>query len=437
MSEITTKEIENYQEQLNKTAHNNALRRAVMNNGINNASEEEQIKKNLQTTFSHELKTSKVTAQKHSGRCWLFAALNTLRFDFEQTYNVKQFEFSQNYLSFWDRVEKANMFLTKMIETYEVDDNDRRIQMLMQEPDPDGGQWANAVALIEKYGLVPKYVMPETKVSNNTEEFEQVISKKLRLDAKKIREALRNGKTKDEAEKMKERAMAEVYRMCVYSFGNPVEKFDLEFKDKDNKLHTDYQITPLDFYHKYTKANLSDYVVISNVPDRDYDKRYTMPDEDNVVGGPSVVWLNLKLEEFKQITLKQLLDGHVTWFACDVLQQMSREEGLLANDLYNHEELFDIDLQFTKADRFRYHEACMSHAMAFTGVNLVNDQPNRWKVENSWGDKIGADGYFVMDDKWFDEYTYESVIHKKYLPKDKVKLLDQKPIHLDLWDSMA
>ena len=438
MGKITNDLIKQYQTSLTKHDHNGALRRAVMNNGINNASEESELKAKLHPTFSYELKTGKVTAQKKSGRCWLFAALNTLRYEFEQDYHVKDFEFSQNYLSFWDRVEKANTFLTLMIQTAQVEDGDRRIEMLMKAPDEDGGQWANAVSLIKKYGLVPKYAMPETVVSNNTAEFEQVMGTKLRLDAKKLREAVRSCATDEEIQNMKQQCMEEVYRMCVYAFGEPVNKFDLEYRDKDDNFHKEYDLTPQEFYQKYTRQNIEDYVVLANAPDRPYQTYYAMPDEDNIVDGAMTVsFLNVDLETFKKLTLKQLLDGTATWFGCDVLQQMNRKEGLLASELYDYADLFDIDMNFNKADRLKYHEACVSHAMVFTGVNLVDNQPNRWKVENSWGDKIGAQGYFVMDDEWFDEYVYESVIHKKYLSQDLLNILETEPVHLDLWDPMA
>lgn len=438
MSELTKEKIKNYQKKLQNIDHHEALSRAVINNGINKASENLKVKNQLQPTFSHELKTSQVTAQQKSGRCWLFAALNTLRFEFEQDYNVKDFQFSQNYLSFWDRIEKANIFLSKMIETADLKEDDRRVQMLLQMPDDDGGQWANAVALIKKYGLVPKYAMNETQASNHTDEFTQVMGQKLRLDAKKLRQLAQKGYSNQELEKVKDDMIAEVYRMCVYAFGEPVETFDLEYRDKDDKFHSDLNITPLEFYQKYTRQDLDEYVVIANAPDRPFNQMYSMPDEDNIVNSDNLVeFLNLDLDTFKQLTLKQLLDGKATWFGCDVLQQMSRSEGLLASDLYGYEDLFDVDLQFDKAERLKYHEACLAHAMVLTGVNLVDNQPNRWKVENSWGDKIGSNGYFIMDDKWFDEYVYETVINKKYLSDDLKQLLTQKPQHLDLWDPMA
>lgn len=437
MEQVTKEMVQGFQRELDNMEDAGVVRRAVMNQGINAVSEDPMVKAKLNRAFSIDIPTGKVSAQQKSGRCWLFATLNTLRHDFAKEYKVKDFEFSQNYLSFWDRFEKANAFYERIIETASLPLEDRRFQMLLQMPDDDGGQFANAVALIQKYGLVPKYVMPETQASNHTDEFSKVLSKRLRKDAMLLRRAVENGESMEDIQELKKERLATVYQMCVYAFGEPVQEFDFEYVDDDQKFHQDLGLTPQTFYEKYVSRQLDDYVVISHAPDRPYYQQYNMPDEDNIIGGPSVTFLNVPLDVFKKTLLMQLKDGVTTWFACDVLQQMSREEGLLDAELYRHGELFNTDLNFTKEERFCYREACMSHAMTFTGVNLVEDKPVRWKVENSWGDKIGDKGYFVMDDNWFDEYVYEIVVDKKYLTDKMKQALTTTPVHLDLWDVMA
>lgn len=435
--ELSQKMIKQFHNDLDKQPASKVVRNAIMNQGINAVSEDASVKGQLNRTFSLEIETGKVTAQEKSGRCWLFATLNTLRHEFAKEYHVKDFEFSQNYLSFWDRIEKANSFLEMIIETADLPTDDRRVNALLKMPDDDGGQWTNAAALIQKYGLVPKYVMPETQPSNHTSEFTQVLGKRLRKDAMILRQLHQDGATQAELEEKKEDLMSTIYRMCVYCFGEPVETFDFEYRDDDKNYHCDRQLTPIAFRDKYMTRILDDYVVLSNAPDRPFNTLYALPDEDNVRGGRPVEFLNVDLPTFKKALIDQLKAGETTWFGCDVLQQMNRQEGFLDSHLYQHGELFNTDLSFTKADRMHYYEAVCSHAMTFTGVDLIDDEPTRWKVENSWGDKIGDKGYFVMNDAWFDDYVYEVVINKKYLSADLQAVLKTTPKRLELWDAMA
>ncbi|MGL4991308.1 MAG: C1 family peptidase [Sarcina sp.] len=436
--EIKFSDLKQYQDDFDSIKNSNAVKRAVSNNGINNACEDvDVVAQKLNRTFSVEVKTGKVSNQKKSGRCWLFAALNTLRHDFSEKYKIEDFEFSQNYLSFYDRLEKANAYYNNIVKTADKPSDDRLVTWLLQSGDADGGQWTNAVALIEKYGVVPKYAMPETAVSNETKEFSQILGKKLRKDGIELRKMVQEKKSQNEIDKTIDKMLSEVYRMCVYSFGQPPVKFDFEYRDKDKDFYRELSITPLDFYKKYVGKDLSDYVIVINSPEKQMDKLYSLPVEDNVIGGSEIRYLNVELKEFKNLIIKQLKDNEPTWFGADVAQGSEREKGLLASDLFNYEELFDIDFSMTKAQRLEYKEAVTSHAMTMTGVNLIGDKPNRWKVENTWSDKIGDKGYFVMSDEWFDDYVYHVVINKKYLDKDELETLKSEPIILNPWDSMA
>ncbi|MDQ0149387.1 C1 family peptidase [Eubacterium multiforme] len=438
IKEITKENIKNYQEALKNIPHSEVVKRAVMNNGINKASEDtEVIAKNLNRNFSIDIDTGEVSNQKHSGRCWLFATLNTLRYEFTKKYNVKDFEFSQNYLSFWDRFEKANAFYNFIVQTANEPLDSRIVNTLLKTCDGDGGQWDNAPALINKYGLLPKYAMPETNVSNDTTNFNQVLNFKLRKDALTLRNLINKGAKEEEVSSTIEKMLNEVYRICVYSFGEPPEKFDFEYRDEDKKYHQDLNLTPKEFAKKYISRNLDDYVVVINSPDKEYNKIYSLPMENNIIGGRDVLFLNLELDTFKKLLIDQLKEEEPTWFACDVLKQMCRDDGLLGADLFKYEDLFDIDLNLSKADRLSCTEATVSHAMTMVGVDLVDEKPTRWKVENSWGEKVGKKGYFVMDDKWFNEHVYHVVINKKFLTKEQLEVLNTKPIELTLWDSMA
>ncbi|MCL5458836.1 C1 family peptidase [Loigolactobacillus coryniformis] len=410
------------------------VQRAVMNTGINAASEDITVQTQLDRTFSLELPTGKVSNQKHSGRCWLFSTLNTLRHEVAVKYNLKDFEFSQNYLSFWDRFEKANAFYENIIATADQAADSRIVTWLLDSPNGDGGQWDNAAALIKKYGVVPQSVMPETQASENTTEFNQVLSLRLRKDAVKLRALVAAGADVAAA---KTEMLTVIYRMCAYAFGTPVEHFDFSYRDDANKYHRDTDLTPQSFAAKYLSRDLDDYVTVINSPDKPFNQLYTLPIEDNVVGGQHVTFLNVDLATFKALTIAQLQAGETIWFGNDVLQQMSRPDGLLDSRLFNYDALFATDLQLSKKERLQYRDAVVSHAMTLTGVDLVDGEPTKWKVENSWGEKVGADGYFVMSDQWFDDYVYHVVIKRDLLSPELQQVLQNKPTELAPWDSMA
>ena len=435
--EITKNCIQQCQQQLEHFPQAHSLKRAIMNQGINAICEDPNIKAKLNRVFSTELDTNNVTAQEKSGRCWLFATLNSLRHDFEKKYHLKDFEFSQNYLSFWDRFEKANSFYEHIIETVEQPTHDRRVQALLQMPDDDGGQWDNAAALIKKYGLVPKYAMPETQPSNHTDEFSALLGKRLRKDAFILRSTYKKNHSLDELYDLKQEMLITIYRLCVYAFGEPVQTFDFEYRDEDKNYHCHKDLTPQRFYQDFVSLSLDDYIVLCNAPDRSFYQTYQLDDETNVQDGQPVQFLNVPLAEMKSLLIKQLNDGYATWFGCDVLQQMNRKEGLLDSNLYCYDEVFQTDLDFTKEDRLRYYEAVCSHAMTFTGVDIKDGTPQKWKVENSWGEKAGDKGYFVMSNSWFDDYVYEVVIRKEYLTDEMKLALNKESIHIDLWDALA
>lgn len=435
---IDVKNIEKYHKSLKEVPNSKIIKNAVMNNGINNiAKNNKVIAKKLSRNFSIEIKTSEVSNQKQSGRCWLFATLNTLRHDFEVKHNVKSFEFSQNYLSFYDRFEKANAFYNFVIETAKEPFDSRIVTWLFKNCDVDGGQWDNSAALIKKYGAVPKYAMEETHASNHTKEFTQILGLKLRKDGMNLRKMVEEGVDKENLDKRVKMMLDEVYRMCAYAFGEPVKKFDLEFRNEDDEYIQDLKITPQEFYKKYIGRDLDDYVVVINSPEKELNKMYYIPFERNVMGGQDVTFLNVELDRFKELLLKQVSDKEVTWFGADVLQGMSRDEGLLESKLFNYKDLFNVDFKMSKADRLKYYEAVTAHAMTITGVNLVEGKPNRWKVENTWGDKVGDKGFFVMSDRWLEDYVYHIVINKKYLSEDELKMLEKEKVELAPWDSMA
>ncbi|KRL00617.1 C1 family peptidase [Liquorilactobacillus capillatus] len=415
----------------------NVIARAVQKNGINATSENYAAKRKLNRVFSVDLKTGAVTNQKKSGRCWLFSALNTLRHDFTQEYHVKDFQFSQNYNSFYDRLEKANKFYETVIETANLPFSDRYVDKLFTDPDGDGGQWANAAALIAKYGVVPQSVMPETYNSEKTAEISETLILKLRKDGLALRKLVSQGTTTTEIIKVKKEYLRQIYRMLVYVFGEPPVKFDFEYRDDQKKYHLDRALTPKAFYAKYAAREWEDYVCLTNAPDHELNQVFGLTSQDYLFTGQKITFLNTDIQVLKKAAIDQLKDGETVWFGNDVLKDMDRQQGILDPAFYKKDALFNIDLRLSKADRLRTREGSVSHAMTLVGVDLVDNKPTKWKVENSWGDKNGDKGYFIMSDAWFDDYVYEVIVNKKYLDAQQRQLLTKEKIMLEPWDSLA
>ena len=438
MSEdLTLKDLASFEEAYQQTPLANVLARTVQENGVVKASKNYAAKKNHDRTFSIEVKTGKITNQKKSGRCWLFATLNVLRQQVADKLKVKDFEFSQNYDSFYDRLEKTNFYYEKMIELADRPNDDREYLFYLDWGNSDGGQFANGAALIEKYGLVPKSVMPETYTSEHTAELNDVLNLKLKKDTVTLRQMHQDGASDEELRTFKKEQMKDVYRMLVYAFGQPPVEFDFEYRDDDNNYHIDRHLTPKDFLEKYVDFKAGDYTSLVDAPDHELGGHFNMPSQEYIFNGPKVDFLTVATKELKDAVIAQLKDGKAVWFGCDVLKDMDRKEGILDTEYFKQDELFGLDLALDKKKRLESREAACSHAMAFTGVDLVEGKPTKWKVENSWGDENGDKGYFIMTDAWFDAYVYEIVVDKKYLTKAQQEIAAKAVKPLAPWDSLA
>ena len=437
---ISQEQLQNFQADLDKREGHEVNERAVTKNGILSVSADYRSEVAMDRVFSIDIDTGKVADQKRSGRCWMFAALNTMRHSMREKLHMKDdFELSQNYTFFWDKLEKSNYFLENVLQTAELPTSDRKVAWLMQTPQQDGGQWDMLVALIQKYGVVPQTVMPETFNSSNSTEINKQLNLKLRKDAVELRELVAADKSDADIQKTKEKMLTEIYRMLAFTFGEPPANFDFEYHDTDNNYHRIENITPQEFFKKYVGWNLDDYVSIINAPtaDKPFNHMYTVEMLGNVLGGRQVRHLNLDMQTFRKVAIEQLKHGESVWFGSDVGQESDRKKGIMDTNLYHQDELFDVDFSMSKAERLDYGESMMTHAMVLTGVDLVDGQPTKWKVENSWGDKVGEKGFFVMSDDWMEEFCYQIVVNKKYLPKDLQEILKEEPTVLAPWDPMG
>lgn len=443
MKEITSKELEKFQTAFEQTPGSSAIKNAVANNGILQSSETIASKIAMDPTFSVELDTGSVSDQKQSGLCWVFAALNTMRHPIQAKFKIKGFELSEGYMLFWDKLEKSNFFYENVINTAALPVGDRKVDFLMTTPQQDGGQWDMIMALVAKYGVVPKSVMPDTYSRTKSSELNTVLNTKLRKNAIALRDLVNAGKSEEDIERVKNEMLSEIYKILVYTVGEPPTKFDWAYRDDDKNYHKETDITPQEFFKKYVGWDLDSYISTINAPtaDKPYNHVYTVEMLGNVLGGRQVRHLNLEINDFKSLAVKQLQDGEAVWFGSDVGQSSDRKIGIMDTNIYDVEGLFNTDLSMTKAERLDYIESMMTHAMVLTGVDLdENGKPTKWKVENSWGEKVGTKGYFVMSDSWFDQYVYQLVINKKYLSDDLKKTFEaesQEPTVLAPWDPMG
>tara|TARA_B100000575_G_scaffold15615_1_gene11029 strand:- start:906 stop:2243 length:1338 start_codon:yes stop_codon:yes gene_type:complete len=391
-------------------------------------------------TFSNKVTGEmKATSQKRSGRCWGFAGLNLLRIYLGRKYKIKDFEFSQNYFMFYDKLEKANYFLENIIETADKPTDSRLIMHLLDSPIQDGGQWDMFVNLLMKYGTVPKKVMAESYHSSNSSQMNKLITRKLREFAKDLRLAISNGKTSAQVSKIKDGMLSEIYQMLCISLGTPPEKFDWSIRDKKEKFHRFTDLTPQSFFKKHVEIDLNDFVCLINDPRpfTDYNKTYTVDYLGNVYGGNKIRYLNLENEDLKKYTIKSIKADDPVWFGCDVGKFFTRQFGVMDTSLFEFDKFYGTSFGMSKSERLEYGDSVMTHAMLFTGVDLKNNKPLKWRVENSWGPDHGEKGFDIMTDPWFDQFMYEVVIHKKHLTKKLIDLYKAEPISLPPWDPMG
>ena len=417
-----------------------AMENAISHNGLLASLEKRSAAVENTPIFSLDLTKDKVSDQKASGRCWMFAALNTFRHKMIAGFQLEDFELSQAHTFFWDKYEKSNWFLEQVIATADQELTSRKVKFLLDTPQQDGGQWDMVVALFEKYGVVPKSVYPESISSSNSRELNQILNKLLRQDAQILRELVAEGANSAELQAKKEELLQEVFNFLAMNLGLPPRQFDFSYRDKDNHFHSESGLTPLTFYQKYVDLKLDDYVSIINAPtaDKPYGRSYTVEMLGNVVGSKPVRYLNVEMGRLKELAIAQMQAGETVWFGSDVAQSSNRKAGIMAEGMHDFTASMDIRLTQDKAGRLDYSESLMTHAMVLTGVDLdENGKAKKWKVENSWGEKVGNKGYFVASDAWMDEYTYQIVVRKEFLTAAELAAYEAEPLVLAPWDPMG
>ena len=417
-----------------------AMENAISHNGLLTSLEKRSSAVENTPVFSLDLTKDKVSDQKASGRCWMFAALNTFRHKMIAGFQLEDFELSQAHTFFWDKYEKSNWFLEQMLATADQELTSRKVKFLLDTPQQDGGQWDMVVSLFEKYGVVPKSVYPESISSSNSRELNQILNKLLRQDAQILRELVAAGANLAELQAKKEELLQEVFNFLAMNLGLPPRQFDFSYRDKDNNFHSESGLTPQAFFKKYVDLKLDDYVSIINAPtaDKPYGKSYTVEMLGNVVGSKPVRYLNVEMDRLKELAIAQMQAGETVWFGSDVGQSSNRKAGIMADGMYDFTSSMDIQLTQDKAGRLDYSESLMTHAMVLTGVDLdENGKAKKWKVENSWGEKVGDKGYFVASDSWMDEYTYQIVVRKEFLTEAELAAYEAEPIVLAPWDPMG
>ena len=416
------------------SAEQKAIRNALSSNSIAALSVNAEALAMIDTHFSDRVKTKGITNQLSSGRCWLFTGLNVLRARMIEKYDLPSMEFSQNYNSFYDLLEKSNLFLQAIVDTRDLPLEDRKVEWLMKNPIGDGGQFTGVSNLIMKYGVVPKEAMPETYQSNNTSGMLNILRQKLREYALELRE-LKPAQTAARKEAM----LSEIYRILAECVGVPPTSFEWTRYDKQGNVVSKKTYPPKSFYEEYIGEDLEgNYIMVMNDPSREYGKVYEIEYDRHVYDGENWVYLNLPIERIKEMAIASIKDNTAMYFSCDVGKFSNRSTGVLDINAYDYESLFRTTLPMDKKQRIQTYSSLSSHAMTLIAVDIdpATGKTKKWMVENSGGPSAGYQGNMIMTDEWFNEYMFRLVVEKKYVPADIMRMLDQKPIMLPSWDPM-
>ncbi|GAB2712600.1 C1 family peptidase [Kitasatospora kifunensis] len=434
---LTPNQLHAFEEEFAARPANRLMQNAVTRTPVDDVALDRRVLTGIDHSVSHHLDDWKATNQKQSGRCWMFAGLNLLRVGAARKLGVKDFEFSQNHLLWWDKFERANHFLEAVIETADRDLDDRTVAHLLASPISDGGQWNMFAALVAKHGLVPKSAMPETDSSSATRAMNRALAALLRQGARDLRGQA--GEGAEAQRKTKREILAVVHRVISIHLGTPPQRFLWQWEDQDKEFHRDGWLTPAEFAASYVQLPLDEYVCLVHDPRESSPVGRTLTVEylGNVVDAPPVVYLNVRMELLKRLAMEAIVGGEPVWFGCDVQKMMRADAGVWDAALFDYAAVYDTAFTMDKAARLLHHQTSMTHAMLFTGVDVLDGSPRRWRVENSWGEEKADKGFWTMNDSWFGEHVFEIAVRRSALPPELAAALDQPPIVLPAWDPIG
>ena len=428
---ISSKMLGEIQKQNKMTPAENAIANAIAANSIDNLAQNRNNAAELDTYFSVETPKQAITDQKSSGRCWMFSGMNVLRANFAKRTDSLRVEFSQAYLFFYDQLEKANLFLQGVIDTGKKPNDDQRVQFFFKNPINDGGTFCGVADLTEKYGLVPKQVMPESYSSDNTSKMARLISSRLREDGLILRKMVAEGKKAADIEKAKTEMLATVYRMLALTIGEPPTQFTYAHRNKDGKAVGEPKTyTPQEFFKEVVGDKLNGtFIMVMNDPRRPYYKTYEVELDRHTYDGHNWKYLNLPMDDIEQLAIASLKDGRKLYSSYDVGKMLDRKRGYGDTENFDYGSLMGTTFGMNKAERISTFDSGSTHAMTLTAVDLdANGKAKKWKVENSWGASWGQQGCMIMSDRWFREYMFRLVVDKKYVSEELLKLNEQKPV---------
>ena len=433
---ITPELLQKLQQATPKGPAERALHNSIVQNGMVLANAE--LMTPPDDHFTYRVPTKGITDQQRSGRCWLFTGFNVLRAQFIKDNNLGEFYFSHCYSFFWDQLEKANLFLEGILETRTLPITDRKVEWLFQHPINDGGQFTGISDNLLKYGVVPSDVMPETYSSNNTARLSSLIAKLLRQGGMELRSKAQQGATLAELRKDKETTLQAIYRLLCLNLGTPPTTFEYTLRDADGKVLSTKEYTPLSFYQEHVGVNLKDdYVMIMNDPSQPYYETYAIEYDRHAWDGKDWTYINLPMEEIKEMAIASLKEGNMMYYSCDVGKELNKESGLLTLGYDDYEAITGVPMTMTKGERIASFDSGSTHAMTLVAVDLdKSGKPTKWMVENSWGATSGHQGHLIMTDAWFDAYTFRLVVHKKYLTPRAKELQGKTPKLLPPWSPM-
>ena len=465
---LTPQMVERIRTEFEMDAHARTVRNALTSTSIKDIAVDRQIVSEHNEKFSHRIKTKGISNQKRSGRCWMFAGFNTIKPFIMNKLDLDDFEFSQIYLQFWDKMEKANTFYEYMIEYRDRDLMDRSVIFLLKEPSQDGGYWENFVDLVDKYGVIPKEAMAETASSEDTGMMNRILGRILRKDALELREIYKKTGSADQMRQAKQKMLAEIFRVLVVNLGEPPKQFNWRYKLKDKKdsgdtkedkgkqddsvkekedeKGDDYKVeqkwselrvfTPKSFYEEFVGVDLHQYVNIANDPIRPHGGQYEINMTKSLYDGHNARYASVDIGVLREVVIKMLLDNRAVCFAADVSIDQDGKTGIMASNLYDFESIYSIQMDLDKAGRILFRDSTINHSMTFIGVDLQDGKPVKWLVENSWGSERGSKGFWTMYDNWFEDNVYNVIAHKDYVPKEILQIFEKPVILLPVWDPM-